>query len=255
MTSPQGPDERGGRDFIGPPARDYLVLGAHWGLLAFFIGLGGYHLVAMLVALVVHGQYAGPTPLDLPELGPLVLVVFLPHVLLALGPLAGSRRWGRGIRLDLPLLPDLRDLRIGLACGAVAVVTGSVLNLVLMRIYGNERTSQNPLTELAEGLGDNVFWLVVLALLIVIAVPIAEELLVRGSLWSALEHYRLPRGAVLALTAIVFAYLHEDQMRTVALFGQGLAIGAARMITGRLASSVVAHSVNNLLPALVLVFA
>ncbi|MGH3950051.1 MAG: lysostaphin resistance A-like protein, partial [Pseudonocardiaceae bacterium] len=97
--------------------------------------------------------------------------------------------------------------------------------------------------------------LIVLALLIVTAVPAAEELLVRGALWNGLAHYRIPQWAILALTAVVFAYLHEEQTRTVALFGQGLAIGAARMITGRLGASVVAHATNNLLPALVLVLA
>ncbi len=253
MTSQQRPEEP--RDHLQPATRDGLAVGAHWGLLAFFIGLGGYHLLALLVALVVHGRYSGPTPLDLPELGPLILVAFVPHAMLAFGPLAGSRLWGRGVRADLPLLPAMRDLRIGVACGAIAVVTGSVLNLVLMTVHGNADSAENPLSELAEGLGDNTLWLIVLALLIVTAVPAAEELLVRGALWNGLAHYRIPQWAILALTAVVFAYLHEEQTRTVALFGQGLAIGAARMITGRLGASVVAHATNNLLPALVLVLA
>jgi membrane protease YdiL (CAAX protease family) len=57
---------------------------------------------------------------------------------------------------------------------------------------------------------------------------------------------------VLVLTAIVFAYLHGKPTRTIALLGQGLAIGAARYFTGRVGASVIAHAANNLPPALLL---
>jgi hypothetical protein len=69
-----------------------------------------------------------------------------------------------------------------------------------------------------------------------------------------LEHYKVHRYAILALTALMFAFMHQDPQRTVALFCQGLALGGARMITGRIGSSMIAHATNNLLPALLLFF-
>ena len=52
--------------------------------------------------------------------------------------------------------------------------------------------------------------------------------------------------------ALVFAQVHGEPSRMLALFGQGIAIGAARMITGRVSASIVAHATNNLPPALLL---
>lgn len=221
--------------------------------MAFFVGLAGFHLLAMVVALVVHGRYAGPTPLALPDLGPWVLVVFVPHLMMVLGPWYGARRWGGGFGVEFRLVPTLADLRSGVFYGVIALGVGLTLNLVSSFVYGAERMPSNPLEEMAEGLGDNRAWLILLALIVVLVVPIAEELLVRGSLWNALAHYRIPSWAIVVVTAAVFAYLHEEHIRTIALFGQGLALGAARLATGRVAASAVAHAVNNFAPALILV--
>lgn len=232
--------------------RDGLVLGAHWGFLTFFAGLGGYHLAALIISALVSGRFEDFDPLELPELGPVILVAFVPNLLFGLAPVIGSRLWGRGLRADFGVLPNLRDVKVGLACGGFALLVGYVLNLVLLSVYGTERMAENPLNDLAGGLGDGIGWLVLAALVVVVAAPFTEELLVRGALWNALERHRVPSWVVLVLTAVVFAYLHGEPTRTLALLGQGLAIGAARMITGRVGASVVAHAANNLPPAVLL---
>ncbi|OZM74222.1 CPBP family intramembrane metalloprotease [Amycolatopsis antarctica] len=233
-------------------ARDGLVFGAHWGFLTFFAGLGGYHLAGLLLTVLVSGRVDEFDPLELPELGPVILLAFLPNVLLGLAPVAGSRIWGNGLRADFGILPDLRDLKIGLACGGFALLVGYLLNLVLLGVYGTERMEQNPLTELAGGIGDNAGWLVLAALVVVLAAPLTEEILVRGALWNGLERHRVPPWVILVLTALVFAYIHSEPARTLALIGQGLVIGSARLITGRVGASLVAHAANNLPPALLL---
>lgn len=233
-------------------ARERLVFGAHWGLLAFFVGLGGYHLLGLLVASFFTGRYAEPVPFELPEAGPILLLVFLPTLALGLGPAIGSWLWGRGVRIDFRVLPNSRDVRVGLTCGLFALLAGFLLSFVMLVVYGEEQLTDAPLRELTEGLGDNVVWLAVAMLIMVLVAPLAEELLMRGSLWGGLEHYRVPPWVILVLTAALFAYLHAEPVRIVPLFGQGLAIGAARMITGRTGSSVVAHATNNLPPAVLL---
>jgi membrane protease YdiL (CAAX protease family) len=237
---------------VSASARDGLVLGAHWGFLAFFLGIGGYHLITLVMTAALSGHFGQFDPLELKTIGPLLLLAFLPNLFLGLGPVVGSKLWGMGLRADFGLLPTLRDLKIGLACGGFALLAGYLLNLVLLAVYGADGMADNPLTELSTDLGDNVVWLVLAAIVVVVGAPLTEELLVRGTLWSGLEHYRVPTWVILVLTSVVFALLHGEPTRTIALFGQGLAIGAARYFTGRVSASVVAHAANNLPPALLL---
>ncbi|WP_142001720.1 CPBP family intramembrane glutamic endopeptidase [Amycolatopsis cihanbeyliensis] len=232
-----------------------MVLGAHWGFLAFFTGVGGYYLTSLVLAAVLVGGFTGTNMLDVPEIGPVILVVFLPNLALGLGPALGSWLRGRGLRAEFGLLPDVRDLKVGLACGGFALLTGYVLNLLLIAVYGSGRAWEDPLSEVSEGLGGTTVWLLVTAAIVVLLAPLTEELLLRGALWKALRHHRVPAWVILLLTALVFALLHGESHRTVALLGQGVAIGAARLITGRTGASLVAHAANNLPPAVLLVAA
>ncbi|MBK1786773.1 CPBP family intramembrane glutamic endopeptidase [Prauserella cavernicola] len=234
-----------------PPIRDGLVLGAHWGFLTFFAGLGGYYLLSLILTAVAVGGEGEVGSLRIPELGPLVLLAFVPNLLLGLAPVFGARRWGRGVLAEYRLLPNSRDLVVGLACGGFALLTGYVLNVLLLEVYGTERMS-DPLTEVFGGIATDTGWLVVAALIVVVCAPLTEELFVRGALWNGLAHYRVPPWVILLLTALVFAQLHGEPSRTIALLGQGIVIGYARLITDRVGASVVAHATNNLPPALLL---
>ncbi|MEU3271734.1 type II CAAX endopeptidase family protein [Saccharomonospora sp. NPDC006951] len=234
-----------------PAARDGLVLGAHWGFLTFFLGIGGYYLLSLALAAVALGGGAKFNSLQLSGLGPLVLLAFVPNILLGLLPAIGSWLWGRGLRVDFGLLPNARDIKVGLACGGFALLTGYLINLALIGVYGVQRLD-DPLNEMFGGISASLGWLVVAAIIVAVGSPLAEELLVRGALWNGLAHYRIPPWVILVLTSLVFAQLHGEPTRIIALFGQGVAIGAARMITGRTGSSVIAHATNNLPPALLL---
>lgn len=236
-----------------PPVREGLVLGAHWGFLAFFGGLAGYYLVSLVLSALALSGDDEFDPLPLPELGPLVLLAFLPNLMLGLVPAFGAQRWGGGLRGELGMVPGFRDIKVGLACGGFALLAGFLVNLVLLQIYGSERFS-DPLSEVFEGITTNPGWLVAAGLVLVVGAPVTEELLLRGALWGGLQHARVPLWVVLVLTAVVFAQLHGEPIRTPALIGQGIAIGAARMITGRVGTSMIAHATNNLPPALLLVF-
>lgn len=234
-----------------PGYTPFLVAGMHWAFLAFFAGIGGFYLVSLLLSAALSGRFVDFST-DVPVVGPVVLLIFVPNLLLGLAPAVGAWWWGRGLRAEFGIGLRRHDLLVGLACGGFALLLAYLVNLVLLGVYGRERMPRGPLGELGELTGDQFIWLVFTALFLVIGAPLTEELLLRGALWGALEHYRVPRYAILVLTALVFAFLHEEPMRTPALVVQGLALGAARMITGRTSASMVAHAANNLLPALVL---
>ena len=217
----------------GPPPR-----GLRWGFTAFFLGYAGYYLVHLVLRAAVPGAHHGP----------LLLLGFAPNVLLGLAPLVLSWWWGAGPRADFGLLPRRRDVTVGLICGAAALVSSWLLSLALVGLLGPPPPSG--LTDLQAG-GRSV-WLLLFAVFAFLGAPLTEELLVRGALWGALEHYRIPRAVVLVLTALVFAFVHQEPWRLPILFSAGLALGTARMITGRVGASLVAHATNNLLPALAL---
>lgn len=224
----------------------------HWGFLAFFAGIGGFYVVSLALSAVMSGRFVEFGTTEMPGIGPMVVLSFTPNLLLGLAPAVGSWWWGRGLRADFGIVPRRHDVLVGLACGGFALLLAYLVNLILFGVYGRERMSEGPLSGLGELAGGGGGWLVFTALFLVIGAPLTEELLLRGALWGALEHYRVPRYAILVLTALVFAFLHEEPTRTPALIVQGLALGAARMITGRTSASMVAHAANNVLPALVL---
>lgn len=219
-----------------------------WGFAAFFLGYGGYYLVGLLLnALTAHsGQ--GFEPTAPPQTGPLLLLAFAPNVLLGLIPAVFSWWRGRGLRADYGILPTRRDWKVGLACGGLALLGAWVLALIIIGVSGPLPESE--LTRLMGG--DRTIWLFLFALFAFLGAPLTEELLMRGALWGALEHYRIPRWAILVLTALVFALIHQEDWRLPVLFLGGIAMGVARMITGRVAASMIAHATNNFLPALLL---
>jgi membrane protease YdiL (CAAX protease family) len=220
-----------------------------WGFAAFFAGYGAYYLLVLVISGLQKSEIAGFDPAtSAGAAGPVLLLAFAPNVFLGLLPAVFSWWKGKGLRLDFGIAPKWRDLKVGLSCGLIALLGSWVLTLVMIGVFGPP--PENGLTRLMEG--ERTVWLFLFALFAFLGAPLTEELLVRGALWGALEHYRIPRYAVLVLTALVFALIHQEAWRTPVLFFGGLAIGAARMITGRVAASMVAHATNNFLPALLL---
>ncbi|AHI00675.1 CPBP family intramembrane glutamic endopeptidase [Kutzneria albida] len=207
-----------------------------WGLPVFLVGFGSYYLVSLVIAALVP---AGDT-----HSGPLLLLPLSANLLLGAAPVIGSLLRGRGLRADFGLLPTARGVGVGVVCGAVSVVVGVVLSLAVTHVL-HPVPPQVPTGGLSA-------WTLSYGVFLVVGAPITEELLVRGALWGALEGYGVPRGIVLVFTALVFAFLHLDPPRLLSLFAQGLAIGAARLLTGGIGASIVAHAANNLLPALAL---
>lgn len=213
-----------------------VAVDLRWGLPAFLCGFGAYYLVSVTIAAVV--------PSAATHSGPLLLLPLVANLFLGLVPAVWSRLRGHGIAADFGFLPRRRDIGVGLACGMVSLGVGVVVAMVIAELL---HPAPVPVPT-----GGPTVWLVGYVVFLVLGAPVTEELLVRGALWGALESYRVPRGVILVLTALIFAFLHLQPDRLLSLFAQGLAIGTARMITGRIGAGMVAHSANNLVPALLL---
>jgi membrane protease YdiL (CAAX protease family) len=238
--------------FAAQPAATHP--GLPWGFLAFFTGFGAYYLASLIITGAVAAVAINTDTVQPNLRGPVVLLAVLPNLLLGLGPAVLSRWRGNGPRRDFGIRFTKADISTGLTCGIAALGIGLVVNLVLQALVFHDRADQSVTEELGQLSGGRSVWLAVALLFVAFVAPLTEEMLLRGALWGALEHYRVPRLMILALTALVFAFLHQEPTLTLALFGQGLALGTARMRTGRIGASMIAHATNNVLPAVVLWF-
>ncbi len=54
------------------------------------------------------------------------------------------------------------------------------------------------------------------------------------------------------VTTLLFAFAHFELTRTPLLFIVALPLGLARVLTGRLTASIIAHQINNFLPGVAL---
>mgnify|MGYP005994536623 FL=1 len=226
--------------------------GQRWGLPAAALVLGLNLAGFLILGLVVTSDASAV----------FVVGIMIPSFLAAGVAVAVSTTRGNGPVVDFGLprsTPELLGhLRSGLAWGGVAVVGGLLLALILLS--GIELDDPMPLGDVTD---TTVGWKIALAVWIWLGAPICEETMFRGMLWGALEKRTRPmpmawlgnRWVVLAITAVLFAIWHREWWRFVVLLWGGFAIGIARMRSGSIVASTTAHSVNNTLPALVILLA
>ena len=184
----------------------------------------------------------------------LTVALAVPTVLAAGVAMLITRLRGNGPRTDLGLIWSWHDVRVGIVygvCGLVITIPASLLYVVLV---GPDQAS-SAVGDVFEGLRAGPVAALTVVLVVVVLAPLCEEIVYRGLLWGALERYALPRWVPFVVTTLLFAVAHFEFTRTPLLFIVALPIALARLRTGRLAASVVAHQVNNLLPGVVLALA
>lgn len=224
--------------------------GQRWGIPA----------AATVLLLNLAGFLVLPFVVDTDIAGVYVLAIMIPSLVAMLVSLLFSWYRGNGPVVDFGLPTSSTEfgsqLKSGFAWGTAALGGGIVLALVVLA--QTDLDDQVPLGGL---FGIPLPWKIVLALWIWLGAPFCEEIMFRGMVWGALERRATPlrptrfswlgnKWVVLVVTAVLFALWHREGWRFVVLVWGGLAIGIARMRSGSVASSTVAHSVNNTLPAL-----
>jgi membrane protease YdiL (CAAX protease family) len=214
-----------------------------WGLGAYLIVEAVFVGVSLLIGLAFVGERI--------SVGALTLALAVPTVLAAGTAVLITRLRGNGPRTDLGLVWSWHDIRVGAAYGFGGLVITIPASLLYVVLVGPEQAS-SAIGDVFEGLRAGPVAAVGVALVVVVLAPICEEIVYRGLLWGALERYAVPRWVPFVVTTLLFAVAHFEFTRTPLLFVVALPIALARLRTGRLAASVVAHQVNNLLPGVVL---
>lgn len=211
--------------------------------------------VLLLVAALVVAPFAftDPDVLDgpLPTL-PLLGLLIVPLSLAALTAIVGTALVGTGpkagrTRRELSLRWDPQAVKKGIALGFGGLVLAIPAALAWSAWSGGE-TGSAVGEEFTDRLLSPGTALVAFGALWLLA-PLAEEVLFRGVLWRALEHWRWNRWLIFTATTALFAVAHLELLRTPLLLLLSTPIGLARVVTGNLLACVVAHQVNNFLPA------
>ena len=234
------------RDPLGPalPAPLPGPRAPRWGLGAYFSAEGVFLLASVLLVL----PYVDRPPGMPPPLPALLLTVIVPTLLAAGTAVVITRRRGNGPRADLGLVFTRADLGRGLAFGAAGLVLTIPAAALWAQVVGPDKAN-SAVTALFAGQKVSVPLALAVFVVVWLVAPICEEIVYRGLLWGGLERRGMNRWWAFGVTTLVFALAHFEFTRTPLLLVIAVPIGLARVYSDGLGAPIVAHQVNNLLPA------
>jgi membrane protease YdiL (CAAX protease family) len=214
-----------------------------WGLGAYLVAEGVFLITSVLIGVFVVGDAA-------PTASALALALSVPTVLAAATALLITRLRGNGPRIDLGLEWTRRDVGLGLAFGFGGLALTIPASIVYIAIVGEDATSA--VGEVFAGIRAGPALAALVLVIVVFVVPFCEEILYRGLLWGGIEKLA-GRWVAFVASTLLFAVAHFELTRTPLLLVVAIPIAIARLYTGRLPASIVAHQINNLAPGIVLV--
>ncbi len=174
--------------------------------------------------------------------GPWLLVAVVgPHTLLLVHLFWVRRRKGISFADDFGFRFQWPDASLGFGLFLGALIAAGMVAVLTTQIFGESPTASA--VELARESGDGglSIWLYLFAIMGATFVPVVEELVYRGLLWSALEKRGMRPWTILVVTSAVFAIIHLEPVRAAVLFVVGMAIGIGRLVTGRVGASIATH--------------
>lgn len=223
-----------------PPVRTH-----RWGFGAFLVVYAVFVLSAVVLAALI-----GTVAPEAAGSGTVVMLgTMVPTLLATATALLFTKLRGNGPKRDLRWSFDRTDVRAGFRFGVLGLVCTTAAAVLWTNFVGEENAS-SAVGRLVENDRMPLVAAIVMFLFVWLVAPICEEIIYRGLLWGALERLKWGRWAVFTLTTVIFAISHLEPLRTSLLLVIGIPIGLARLFTGRLGASVVAHQINNFLPAL-----
>jgi CAAX protease family protein len=215
-------------------------------------GLGAYLLVEAVflgVSVLLVLPYVWHAPHRTPPPSVLLLSTILPTVLAASVAVLVTVLRGNGPRIDLGLRFDQADVLRGMLFGVAGLVVTMPVAALWAWIVGPAKAN-SAVAELFAGQRFAPPLAIMVFLVVWLVAPICEEIVYRGLLWGAMERLGATRWWAFGLTTLCFALAHFEFSRTPLLLVIAVPIGLARLFTGRLLASIIAHQINNLLPSI-----
>ena len=232
--------------FTPPPNSDDPDPTHRWGLGAWL-----FTEAVLLVSAVFLAAIFDRRPSPVVSVTDLLVGTIIPTALAAVVAVLATIVRGNGPVIDLRLTWRWADIKVGLKLGAAGVVLTAATVLIWSWIVGAHDAS-SAINTVLDGGRMPTTTAIVMFLYVWLVGPFCEEIIFRGLLWGAIERQQWGRWAAFGLTTAIFAVSHLEPIRTTLLLVIGIPIGLGRLFTGRLPASVVAHQVNNFLPALAL---
>jgi membrane protease YdiL (CAAX protease family) len=158
---------------------------------------------------------------------------------------------------DTLALPALRwrDVGNGIVYGLLAYLVLCVVNALIPLVQSALGGGVAALPFEPPQVGGTAFTLVTIWIGMVIAAPVAEELLFRGLIYRGLAASRLGGLGAVLVSSLAFGLVHAPAFgwpRVVATGCVGLLLGWLRWQTGNTAIGIMAHAVMNLMGAMLL---
>jgi hypothetical protein len=216
-----------------------------WGFGAFLLVVAVLLLSAVFLAAILDPH---PTSGQITITDTLISTI-VPTVLAATVAVLATVLRGNGPVVDLRLTVRWADVKTGFKIGAAGVVLTIVAALIWTRAVGANDAS-SAINTVLDGGRMPIAPAIVTFLYIWLVAPVCEEVIFRGLLWGAIRRQDWGRWAAFGLSTAIFAVSHLEPIRTTLLLVIAIPIGFARLVTGRLPASIIAHQMNNFLPAL-----
>lgn len=168
-----------------------------------------------------------------------------------------TRRYGTGSLVDdVGLRFRAADLGGGLATAVAARALAATATIVVLALAGDDSDSTNVQFDVFEASDLAIYLALAIA---VIGAPVVEEIFFRGLLQGALTTWLGATGGI-AIQGVLFAATHyqvdasgvENMTIFFAILAAGVVFGIAYHLTRRLGTSIVAHALFNLVPAIVI---
>jgi CAAX protease family protein len=226
--------------------------GHRWGFGAFLLAEA-----VLLASAAFIGVLLGPVPPGQPTpIRDILIGTIAPTMLAALVAVLITAWRGNGPVVDLRLSWRWADVRLGLKLGVLGLVLTTFGTFLWSEAVGQNKAT-SAITALVDEQPMSATAAVIMFCYLWLVGPVCEEIIYRGLLWNAVErlHWgkeKAGRMAAFLLSTAVFAVSHLEPLRTTLLLVIAVPIGLARLFTGRLPGSIVAHQMNNFLPALAL---
>jgi CAAX protease family protein len=251
VTATQPGEPAPGLDPLALPAPTAYP-GHRWGFGAFLVVEAALVASAAFVSALI-----GPAPEGQPlPVRDVLIGTMAPTMLAALVAVLITVWRGNGPVLDLRLEWSWADVRLGLKLGVLGLVLTTVSAFIWTQAVGQSHAT-SAFGALVENQPMPVTAAVIMFGYLWLLGPVCEEIIYRGLLWGAVERLtwgteKYGRLAAFLLSTAVFAVSHLEPLRTTLLLVIAVPIGLARLFTGRLPGAIVAHQMNNFLPALAL---
>ena len=240
---------KGGRGPVNSPELAALQHPAHrWGFGAFLLA----EVVLLLSAVFLTALFERfPSSARISAVA-VVVGTIVPTLLATAVAIIATKVRGNGLVIDFRLKPHWDDIKFGLKYGFAGLLLTTVAAVFWAKAVGQQNASST-LASVIDNHPLPVDLGIVMFLYAWLIGPLCEEMIFRGLLWDSIERMqwgRWSKGVAFLLSSVIFAIGHLEPVRTSLLLVISIPIGYCRLVTGRLPASVIAHQINNFVPAL-----